>query len=345
MKTTPKREFARKTGAATLALFLLTGSAWAAASCVSAPDMRALQIAALQQQLIVAALTCHAAPGYNRFVMSYQSELQESDRVLMRFFLRQDADKGADGYNAYKTRLANTASLRSLHNLQFCSSAKLSFDVALKRNGSLAELVSERPSVIETGYTSCLPGAPEAIQVASAVPDLPARHRALPDTMPSASISPADSMPWPERARPPVSPPRDAGTRETNGRDAAERDDFDRDGTETRSESAADDGAPAFVPRYANTEPPSSADDRRDENYADNTAGDSDYRDSYSRGNDAPDDYYDANNAPSAYVPYAYRPGATWVRDYGPPPRLVRGPDGHWYVLTPYGPRRYYGTR
>ncbi len=315
MKTTPKIDFARKTGAATLALVLLTGSAWAAASCVSPSDMRALQAAALQQQLIVAALTCNAAADYNRFVLSYRNELQVSDRALMSFFLRYDAPNGADGYNAYKTRLANAASLRSLHDPQFCSSAKLSFDVALKRNGSLAELVSERPSVIETGYTSCLPGVPEVTQVADAAPDLPARHQALPDTLPSPSIIPPDFIPRQDRAPAPVSPPRNTGTREADSRDAVERDDFGRDESEARNESDAGDGTPAYALRYADTAP--STEVRRDERHDDSATGDAGYRDSYSRGNDAPDDYTDANNAPASYVPYAYRPGAMWLHDYG----------------------------
>ena len=103
----------------TLGVFLLAGDAWAAASCVRPQDMKALQAAALQQQLMVAALTCHDTADYNLFVTTYRSELLESDQALKDFFLRQDVHKGTDGYNAYKTRLANVLSLRSLHDPQF----------------------------------------------------------------------------------------------------------------------------------------------------------------------------------------------------------------------------------
>ena len=170
--------------------------------------MKALQAAALQQQLMVAALTCHDVADYNRFVTSYRGELQKSDQALMDFFLRQEVHKGADGYNAYKTRLANASSLRSLRDPRFCRSAKVAFDVALKRKGSLAELASERPSLIETGYTSCVPGAPETAQVADATPNLPARHRILPDSLPSATIIVPKLAPRPDRVLPPISPQR-----------------------------------------------------------------------------------------------------------------------------------------
>ena len=165
-----KTGHALKMGAAALALSLMAGNAWAAASCARPQDMRALQTAALQQQLMVAALTCHDTADYNRFVTSYRCELLESDLALIDFFLRQDAHKGADGYNAYKTRLANVLSLRSLHDPQFCRSAKVAFDVALNRKGSLAELASERPSLIQTGYTSCVPSVSETTQMADAAP-------------------------------------------------------------------------------------------------------------------------------------------------------------------------------
>ena len=79
-----------KTGFAALTLCWLTGNAMAAARCVEPQDMTALQIAALQQQLMVAALTCHDVDDYNRFVISHQPELQASDRELLRFFIRQD---------------------------------------------------------------------------------------------------------------------------------------------------------------------------------------------------------------------------------------------------------------
>ncbi len=202
---------------ATLGVFLLTGDAWAAASCVPPQDMKALQAAALQQQLMVAALTCHDTADYNLFVTTYRSELLESDRALKDFFLRQDAHEGEGGYNAYKTKLANVLSLRSLHDSQFCHSAKIAFDVALKRKGAQAELASERPSLIETGYASCVPAAIEKTQMADATPSLPARHPILPNSLPSAAIVVPKLAPRPDRALPPILPQRYAMTSPKRG--------------------------------------------------------------------------------------------------------------------------------
>ena len=71
---------------AAFVLSLLAGNAWAAGSCVRPQDVTALRTAALQQQLMVAALTCHDVAAYNRFVISHQGALQVSDKALMDFF-------------------------------------------------------------------------------------------------------------------------------------------------------------------------------------------------------------------------------------------------------------------
>jgi hypothetical protein len=333
--------FASKTGSAVLALSLLSGSAWAAASCARPQEVTALQAAALQQQLMVAALACHDIADYNRFVTSYQGELQKSDKALMNFFLRRDAHKGADGYNAYKTSLANASSLRSLHDPKFCRSAKVVFDVALNRKGSLAELASQRPSPIETGYVRCVPGAPETMLFADATPRLPVRHQALLDSLPSTSVVGAVLPSRQERALPPAPPhsyadgprtagqlqaresyERDAYDRDANTRDADERDNFDRDGTETREDADAGNEAP---PRYADAASAPTY-DRSDDGYGDDAGDYSDDRDGYDNGPTA-------NNAPgtyrNAYAPDGYGSAAH--------PRLVPGPDGRWYLLPPYG--------
>ena len=58
-----------KTGAAALMLTCMAGNVWAAAAtaagCAKPADMSALQTAAKQQKLMVAALSCNAAPLYN----------------------------------------------------------------------------------------------------------------------------------------------------------------------------------------------------------------------------------------------------------------------------------------
>jgi len=279
---------------------LLAGNAWAAESCVRPQDVTALRTAALQQKLMVAALTCHDVAAYNRFVISHQGALQVSDKALMDFFLRQNAQTGADDYNAYKTWLANTASLRSLRDPQFCRNTNIAFNAALDLNKPLTELVSERPSPIETGYARCVPGAPENILTADATPRRPARHQAPLDSLPSNSAAAPAFTSHPDRALPPASPRnsyerqaynRHADIREADNRDADGRNDFDRDRTETRDDAGND--AFRYVPRYTEAAP-ARAYDRGDDSYADDP-------------------------------PYADEPPAD--------PRMVRGRDGHWYLL------------
>lgn len=157
----------RAATAASLAVLLTAGNAWAGASCVPPQDFAALKTAALQQYLMVAALTCHAAPAYNGFVLSHQAELRNSDRLLLRFFMRRDARTGDADYNAYKTWLANTVSLKSLHDGQFCQGADTAFAATADRATPLGTLVADQPLPIDVGDVSCVL-SPQGSQVASA---------------------------------------------------------------------------------------------------------------------------------------------------------------------------------
>ena len=358
MKKRPTTVSALKIGVAALALCLPAGNAWAAASCARPQDMTALQVAALQQKLVVVALSCHDAADYNRFVISHQHELQESDRALMDFFLRQDAVKGSDNYNAYKTGLANDASLRGARDPQFCRGAKAAFDDVLRHDGSVAELVSQRPSLARTGYVSCAPSARENTLMADATPNLPARHQAFPDGLPS-DLAPNLTSRM-DRVLPPISPHRDEGrvapprgndsrlaqlhamlddrdaynangpdvdAADADDRGADQRDDFNRHSTGTRQARDDGDGPPDNYPNR--------------DGYAYGPAANnapSDDRDGY----DAPEGNARYANGPQPYGPSADRPYAYRRYAYGPygyrplaRPHYVRGPDGRWYVLLP----------
>ena len=354
--------FALKTGVAALALCLLTGNAWAEQSCARPQEMRALQTAALQQRLMVAAFACHDAAAYNRFVISHRRELQESDRALMSFFVRQNAQKGNDDYNAYKTGLANASSLHSVRDPRFCRSAKAAFDDEFKHRMSLAELVSQRSSLIKTGYAGCTPDGQDTIRTADATPGLSARHHAFPDDQPS-DLDPNLTSRL-DRALPPlhrdegvVMPPRGNSryARPNPARDGQDDDsrnayapdgdvddqgDFSVDGADGQDDPDFGDDAPRYAPEYADGTPPRAYDrssDRGGRTFSGDTGGNVEDRDRY-------DDGPTANNAPDAdrYAdggPYADRPYADRRYAYPPPvrPRFVRGPDGRWYRLR----RRY----
>jgi hypothetical protein len=163
--------------------------------------MKVLQSAALQQQLMVAALTCHKSADYNQFVTSFRGQLIKSDNELKKFFAGRP--RGED-YNAYKTRVANSASLRSLHDAQFCDSAQKVFDLALGRSEEHRGLAPEPPQLIDTGYEGCRPVEDRLITAEAApVPEpkpavKPAKTRvaslqlAKPPVVPEPILNPVD---------------------------------------------------------------------------------------------------------------------------------------------------------
>src|SRR5215212_9303218 len=104
-----------KTGAAALMLTCMASNVLAAAAtasgCARPVEINALKTAAMQQRLMVAALSCGESQSYNTFVRSYQKELQASDKELQTYFRRVNGKTGTADYHAYKTRLANTSSM------------------------------------------------------------------------------------------------------------------------------------------------------------------------------------------------------------------------------------------
>ena len=136
--------------ATVFAMQMLPGGAMAA-SCANQADASALRVAALQQELMVAAFTCHDVARYNNFVRSHQPELIASDDALKSYFVRRS---GEAAYHTYKTELANSASLRSLHDDGFCSRAEREFDVS-NDSGSLSDFVGVRRFAAADVYPVC----------------------------------------------------------------------------------------------------------------------------------------------------------------------------------------------
>ena len=212
-------------GMTALALSFVAGSAFAG-TCASREELSALRVAALRQQLMVAALECHQASSFNRFVTSHRREFQEWDRTLMRFFVREDGSRGADdSYNAYKTRQANDASLRSLNDPEFCGQAREAFAIAFARNLHLAELATKEARLIRTGFERCSVADADTTEASVVAPALPHRHTEFSDDGPAVSKPASDvttGAPLPAKqiakgeqqpqkpqdaARPPADPP------------------------------------------------------------------------------------------------------------------------------------------
>src|SRR5262245_60034376 len=117
--------FPGKASVAGLSLSLITGTGWGAEICARPPDLVALQVAALQQQLMVAALTCDDVALYNNFVTTYQQELLTSDASLQAFFDRFGDQESGSAYHSFKTKMANLYSGRSAADKKkYCAAAR-----------------------------------------------------------------------------------------------------------------------------------------------------------------------------------------------------------------------------
>jgi hypothetical protein len=131
-----------------LSLSLLSASAQAASLCTSPDEMAALRTAAVQQELMVAGLTCQASDAYNRFVLAYRPELQKSDADLKAYFLRREGARGEAAYDTFKTKLANLSSFSDVTNGNYCANTRAAFALALERHQSLASFVADQRLMI-----------------------------------------------------------------------------------------------------------------------------------------------------------------------------------------------------
>ena len=136
--------------AALLSMGLLAQAAQAAAPlCTTQGELSSLRTAALQQQLMVAGLTCHASEAYNRFVLAYRPELQKSDAELKAYFIRRGGEHGEADYDTFKTKLANLASFSdSTDGRAYCANARVSFEMAMRDGQSLANYVAGQQLVV-----------------------------------------------------------------------------------------------------------------------------------------------------------------------------------------------------
>ncbi|MGQ0741233.1 MAG: hypothetical protein ACT4OG_02900 [Alphaproteobacteria bacterium] len=155
--------------AALAAASLAASTAWAAEKCAKSDEMSAMQTAAVQQELMVAALSCNAVTLYNAFVTGYQKELQASDKTLKSLFVRLGGKKGVEDYHAFKTRLANGSSIKSIKNItEFCANAQAAFSAALgPAKSTLSAFVSGHETDDTAGLTEC--EKKEAIEAMKAV--------------------------------------------------------------------------------------------------------------------------------------------------------------------------------
>jgi hypothetical protein len=193
-----------RTGVFGLALSSIVANATAAEVCATAQDLTAMQVAAVQQKLMVAALSCNDITLYNDFVSAYQSDLFASDQALQAFFLRLNAETGSADYDAFKTKLANSYSIRSSGNTRsYCGTAQTTFKAALASNRpSLKSFVLSQPMATDARYKVCgdtvaggsVVMAPVQSAVAAASDIVPGKAAAQP-AVAAASEAPAVKSP------------------------------------------------------------------------------------------------------------------------------------------------------
>ena len=149
-----------KAGALSLAGVMVAGTAFAApaAKCAKPEEVTSIQTAAIQQELMVAALTCNQITNFNAFQTGFSRELQDSDATLHKMFKRIFGPRaGEDQFHAFKTRMANDSSIRSIHdNLGYCHEADTVFAAALAPvKPTLAAFVSSVTVQEESPVNSC----------------------------------------------------------------------------------------------------------------------------------------------------------------------------------------------
>ncbi len=179
--------------------------------CALPDEVTAIQTAAIQQQLMVAALTCDQISNFNAFQTGYGPELRSSDSKLEHMFKRLfGAGSGEAQYHAFKTRLANDSSMSSIHdNSTYCHTASNVFAAALApAKPALADFVSGIPVTETSPVNSCeirvasgLQGAPAEVIVPKPNP----LRTAMVSSMP-ALIAPAPVEPPPPAVTPAPAP-------------------------------------------------------------------------------------------------------------------------------------------
>lgn len=320
-----------KTTSATIALFALSMSLAGqaqAAGCASPAEAAALKTAVMQQELMVAALQCHEASAYNRFVIAYRPELQNSDAALKAFFVRRGGEHGEAGYDTFKTKAANLSALEQARDTSaFCADAHALFQAALANRGSLMSFVDtrsggtdlanicveSRPAPMPVRTADARPVDVRPVEVAPVpvaassvkIPTAPVRVAAAPvkaTAVKVADVRPADEAVGgvPAYAEPAIpyrsanaAPPpvMDRNAERDNGRDDA-RDQDDEDQVQPAYATEQDEAPPPPRPRYYQI---------RDQNYSNGGYG----------------GYSNYNYAPPPPRPYGPPPG--WSNYPAPP--------------------------
>jgi hypothetical protein len=144
-----------KAVAVLLAGVAMTTQAFAGGVCSRAEETAGVKAEILQQQLMVAAYSCHLEGAYNAFVVNYRPDLIAADGAAQNLFKRASAQGEAD-YQTFKTQLANDFSMDSQDQNDFCDNAGAMFEQAAQHRGqSLSTLMAALSFDGETPFDEC----------------------------------------------------------------------------------------------------------------------------------------------------------------------------------------------
>lgn len=196
----------KSVSAALISASLLGTTAVQAAPCTTSGEWAALRSAAVQQELMVAGLTCQAIGSYNRFVIAYRGELQASDADLKAYFIKRQGARGEAAYDTFKTKLANLSSLSEISNTSgFCASMRMAFNQVGRSN--LAEFVADQRLLIALPDQQFCAGDPARPVLAAAEPAARERLAAAESTDYVDAPPPAYQAPRPYEGQRSWAPP------------------------------------------------------------------------------------------------------------------------------------------
>lgn len=123
---------------------------------MKASELPALEARLFQTELMVAALTCKRRQGYDKIITKFGDELVERGRALKRTFKRLHGADAEKRLNKFVTRMANEASMRSLHKAKYCDTAVVLFDQTLAlQPGKLTSFAAKQPFSKRHGLDVC----------------------------------------------------------------------------------------------------------------------------------------------------------------------------------------------
>ncbi len=147
--------------------------------CARHTEVTAFSVAALQSNLMVAALSCRADEKYNAFITRYRPALLQQAKAAENYFSRNDKRRWQQTRDEYVSQLANAQSQRAMVlGSQFCERTLGEFDevMALSKPEELPGFADTKTQSIPQAlkFSEC-PAAPEKPEKPEK-PAKPAKH-------------------------------------------------------------------------------------------------------------------------------------------------------------------------